>query len=270
MAELTASTAKLTRFYSEMSPSLETVKESLTVAGVDPEHARASDLYERDIDCHNLGMYRMLQVLADIIAEYGAPTSHDLMLDLGCGIGGRGRFLADRFGCSVLGVDLLPLRVEIAEALAELTHTDDRVSYRVADATDLDLADELFAQVWMLDVSMHIRNKRALFAEIARVLQPDGLLVMHEQTGPLPSAMKPVMRQAPYIAPSLPQLIRYIEAAGLRVLPWRDTTRVVIEYFLKMRNLVLDASEPRDSRRETGIPILDGYIEHTSAAAPVL
>jgi SAM-dependent methyltransferase len=268
MAELTASTAKLTRFYSEMSPSLETVKESLTVAGVDPEHARASDLYERDIDCHNLGMYRMLQVLADIVAEYGAPTSHDLMLDLGCGIGGPGRFLADRFGCSVLGVDLLPLRVEIAEALAELTHTDDRVSYRVADATDLDLADELFAQVWMLDVSMHIRNKRALFAEIARVLQPDGLLVMHEQTGPLPSAMKPVMRQAPYIAPSLPQLIRYIEAAGLRVLTWRDTTRVVIEYFLKMRNLVLDASEPRDSRRETGIPILDGYIEHTSAAAP--
>jgi ubiquinone/menaquinone biosynthesis C-methylase UbiE len=261
MAELTASTAKLTKFYSEMSPSLQTVKESLTVAGIDPEHARASDLYERDIDCHNLGMYRMLQVLANIVAEYGSPTSHDAVLDLGCGIGGPSRFLADRFGCPVLGVDLLSLRVEIAAALAELTKTDDRVSYRVADATNLDLADRSFAQVWMLDVSMHIRNKRALFAEIARVLGPDGLLMMHEQTGPLPTAMKPVMRQAPYIAPSLPQLIRYIENAGLRILTWRDTTSIVVEYFLKMRNLVLDASEPHDSRRETGIPILDGYIE---------
>jgi SAM-dependent methyltransferase len=261
MPEAAVSTAKLTKFYGEMSPSVDTVKESLVAAGVDPEHARASDLYRRDIDCHNLGMHRMLEVLADAVVEYGAPTSGELLLDLGCGIGGPGRFLADRFGCSVLGVDLLPLRVEVAEALSEMTQMSEHVSYRVADATDLGLAEKSFAQVWMLDVSMHIRNKRALFAEIAQVLRPGGLMVMHEQAGPLPPAMRPVMRQAPYIAPSLPQLIRYVEGAGLRMLTWRDTTSVVLEYFLKMRNLLLEASEPADSRRETGIPILDGYIE---------
>jgi ubiquinone/menaquinone biosynthesis C-methylase UbiE len=261
MPEAAISTAKLTKFYGEMSPSVDTVKESLVAAGVDPEHARASDLYRRDIDCHNLGMHRMLEVLADVVAEYGTPTSGEVLLDLGCGIGGPGRFLADRFGCSVVGVDLLPLRVEVAEALSEMTQMSERVSYRVADATDLDLAEKSFAQVWMLDVSMHIRNKRALFAGIARVLRPAGLMVMHEQAGPLPPAMRPVMRQAPYIAPSLPQLIRYVEDAGLRMLTWRDTTSVVLEYFLNMRNLLLEASEPADSRRETGIPILDGYIE---------
>lgn len=261
MPEAAMSTAKLTKFYGEMSPSVDTVKESLVAAGIDPEHARASDLYRRDIDCHNLGMHRMLEVLADVVAEYSAPTSGEVLLDLGCGIGGPGRFLADRFGCSVVGVDLLPLRVEVAEALAEMTEMGERVSYRVADATDLHLADTSFAQVWMLDVSMHIRDKRALFAEIARVLRPDGLMVMHEQAGPLPPAMRPVMRQAPYIAPPLPQLIRYVEGAGLRMLTWRDTTTIVLDYFLNMRNLLLRASEPADSRRETGIPILDGYIE---------
>jgi sarcosine/dimethylglycine N-methyltransferase len=261
MPEVDASTAKLTKFYGAMSPSLDTVKESLVVAGIDPTHPRARDLYERDIDCHNLGMYRMLERLAEIVAEYGAPTPNDDVLDLGCGIGGPSRFLADFFGCSVLGVDLLSLRVELAETLAELTNMRDRVSYRVADATDLDLPDQSFDQVWMLDVSMHIRNKRALFREIARVLRADGLMVMHEQTGPLPAAMRPVMRQAPYIAPSLPQLVRYVEDAGLRMLTWRDTTSTVIEYFVKMRNLVLDASESQDPRRQTGIPILDGYIE---------
>jgi SAM-dependent methyltransferase len=261
MPEAPASIAKLTRFYGEMSPSVETVKESLAAAGVDPEHPRASDLYGRDIDCHNLGMHRMLEVLADVVAEYAAPTSEDLVLDLGCGIGGPGRFLVDRFGCSVVGVDLLPLRVAVAQALAEMTGTDERVTYRVADATDLDLAEKSFAQVWMLDVSMHIRDKRALFVEIARVLQPDGLMVMHEQPGPLPPAMRPVIRQAPYIAPPLPQLIRYVENAGLRMLTWRDTTNVVLDYFLNMRDLLLRASEPVDSRRETGVPILDGYIE---------
>jgi hypothetical protein len=69
------------------------------------------------------------------------------------------------------------------------------------------------------------------------------------------------MLQAPYIAPSLPQLIRYIETAGLRLLTWRDTTPVVIDYFLTMRDLVLEDSEPRDSRRRTGIPLLDAYLE---------
>ena len=203
----------------------------------------------------------MLERLADVTIEYGAPGAEDSVLDLGCGIGGPGRFLVDRFGCSVIGVDLLPLRVELAEALTAMTGMDDRVSYRVEDATDLHLPARSFAQVWMLDVSMHIRNKRALFTEIARVLQPGGLMVMHEQTGPLPPAMRPVMRQAPYIAPSLPQLIRYVEDSGLRILTWRDSTELVLDYFLTMRSLVLDTTDPRSSQRETGIPILDGYIE---------
>jgi ubiquinone/menaquinone biosynthesis C-methylase UbiE len=264
MTDSRNATSKLTRFYGELSPSLETVKEALAFAGVDTDHPQARDLYSRDIDCHNLGMHRMLQLAADVASEYGEPGPAETILDLGCGLGGPGRFLADRFGCSVLGIDLLPLRIELAQALAEMTDTTDRVSYRVADATDLDLPDSSFAQVWMLDVSMHIRNKRALFGEIARVLQPGGLLVMHEQTGPLPPSMRPLMRQAPYIAPTLPQLIRYIETDGLRLLTWRDTTPVVIDYFLAMRDLVLETSEPRNSRRQTGIPLLDAYLETLS------
>jgi ubiquinone/menaquinone biosynthesis C-methylase UbiE len=251
----------LTKFYGDMSPTLETVKEALAVAGIDPEHARASDLYQRDIDCHNLGMFPMVQLVANVAAEYAIPNPDDVVLDIGCGLGGPSRYLADRFGCSVVGVDLVPLRVEIAEQLAALTGSADRASYRVADATALDFDDTSFAQVWMLDVSMHIRDKRALFNEIARVLRPGGLMVMHEQTGPLPAAMGPARRQAPYIAPALPQLIRYIENAQLRMLTWRDTTTVALDYFLGMRDLLLGASEPVESRRETGVPILDGYLE---------
>ena len=265
MTDSRNATSKLTRFYGELSPSLETVKEALAFAGVDTDHPQARDLYSRDIDCHNLGMHRMLELLADAASEYGEPAACETILDLGCGIGGPGRFLSDRFGCAVVGVDLLPLRIEVAQALAELTATTDRVSYLVANATELEIAESSFAQVWMLDVSMHIRDKKTLFGEIARVLKPGGLLVMHEQTGPLPASMRPLARQAPYIAPTSPQLIRYIETAGLRLLTWRDTTPVVIEYFRAMRDLVLETSEPRDSRRQTGIVLIDAYLESLSA-----
>ncbi len=266
MSDTSTSTTRLTKFYGEMSPSLDTVMSALLAAGVDTDHVKASDLYRRDLDCHNLGMHRMLEILKDVAEEYGRPVPEDTLLDLGCGLGGPGRFLVDQFGCSVVGVDLLPLRVELARALTDLTRMGERISYRVADATNLGVEDASFAQAWMLDVSMHIRDKQALFGEIARVLRPDGLLVMHEQTGPLPKAMLPVRRRAPYIAPSFPQLIRYVEGAGLRVLTWRDTTHIVLEYFVRMRALLGDQSEavPAVSARrqhDVGLTVLDGYLE---------
>jgi ubiquinone/menaquinone biosynthesis C-methylase UbiE len=259
--ESTANTAKLAKFYGDLSPTVETVREALTIAGTDPDHARARDLYERDLDCHNLGMFRMVEFAADVAAEYGAPEAGDLVLDVGCGIGGPSRYFADRFGCSVIGIDVVPVRTEVAQELTAMTGMGDRVSYRVADATALDFDDASFAQAWMLDVSIHIRDKRTLFREIARVLRPGGLLVMHEQAGPLPRAMAPVVREAPYIAPSLPQLIRYIEDAGLRMLTWRDTTSIAVDYFLGMRDLLVGHTEPRESDVRTGIALLDGYLE---------
>jgi SAM-dependent methyltransferase len=150
-------------------------------------------------------------------------------------MGGPGRFLADRYGCTVTGIDLLPLRVESAAELTKRTQLAERISYRVASATDLPFDDGTFAQVWMLDVGIHVREKSALFTEIARVLRPGGLLVMHDQMGPLPKAMAPATRNAPFVAPPLPQLIRYVEAAGLRLMTWQDSTARIVAYFQQVR-----------------------------------
>jgi SAM-dependent methyltransferase len=81
--------------------------------------------------------------------------------------------------------------------LTKHTPLAEHISYRVASATDLPFEDGAFAQVWMLDVGIHRRDKSALFGEIGRVLRPAGLLVMHDQMGPLPKAMAPATRNAP-------------------------------------------------------------------------
>jgi SAM-dependent methyltransferase len=235
MAEKASSTRKLTKLYEGLSSPLEKVLQTLSAQGVDTGHLRASDLYTRSLDCQNLGSYAMLEVLASVAVEYGKLGPQDKVLDIGCGLGGPGRFLVDRFGCTVVGIDLVPLRTEIAQALTEKMGLGGLLSYRVADATDLPFKDGWFAQVWMLDVSMHIRDKRSLFGEIARVLQPGGLLVLHDQMAPFPKKLIPITRQGTWIAPSLPQLIRQADDAGLRVLTWRDTTPLILEYFQNWR-----------------------------------
>jgi ubiquinone/menaquinone biosynthesis C-methylase UbiE len=264
MADSSTSTNRLTTFYGEMS-SLDRILAALAADGVDITHPRAGDLYERDLDCQNLGAHRTLDVLADAVTELATPKPTDTLLDVGCGMGGPGRFLVDRFGCSVLGVDLLPLRIEIAQALTERTGLQDRISYRVADATRLSI-DGSVAQVWMLDVGIHIRDKQSLFAEIARALQPGGILVMHDQPGPLPKAMLAVTRDAPFVAPSLPQLIRYVEGAGLRVLRWQDTSALVLEHWreVKAHHQQRAARSPDGEGhpwRERVVAMADAYIE---------
>jgi len=136
--------ARLTSFYGELSPGLETIRAALAAAGIDQDHIRARDLYDRDLDCHNLGMHAMLDILANIVVEHRPPRPEDHVLDVGCGLGGPGRFLVDRFGCSIVGVDLLPERVALAEKLTDMCGMDRSISYRAADATELPFDDGSF------------------------------------------------------------------------------------------------------------------------------
>jgi SAM-dependent methyltransferase len=143
----------------------------------------------------------------------------------------------------VIGVDLVEVRIETARALARMTGAD-RVEYRIGDATALEFESGSFAQVWILDVSIHIRDKQALLSEIARVLRPGGLLVLHDQMGPLPRSMRPVTRRAPWIALSLARLMKRAEAAGLRLLLWQDTTQLVREFFRRIQERMAGAPLP--------------------------
>src|SRR5215472_12232390 len=53
------------------------------------------------------------------------------VLDLGCSIGGPGRYLAARFGCRVTGVDLSPDFIEAARYLTARCGPSDRVTFQV-------------------------------------------------------------------------------------------------------------------------------------------
>jgi SAM-dependent methyltransferase len=259
--------ARLTSFYADLS-SLDAILGLLSQAGVDVSRLTARDLYTRNADCQNLGAFAVLEAIARAVEEYGAAKAGARVLDVGSGLGGPARYLADRHGANVTGVDLLPLRVEIAEALSQRTGMSGRTSFQVADATALPFSDGAFSEVWMLDASIHVREKSKLFAELARVLAKGGLLVLHDMPGPLPRSMAVVRRRAPYFAPRLSRLVRHLEDVGLRLLAWRETTALVLADFEQKRAALeqaqagLPSNLPAPARRRLtqGGQLLEGYL----------
>jgi len=153
------------------------------------------------------------------------------VLDIGCGVGGPARYLAATFGCRVTGVDLTAEFIAVAQMLTARCHLDHFVDFRQANALDLPFADASFDMVWCQNVTMNIEDKAAFYREVARVLKPGGRFTSTEMAaGPAgePYYPQPWARQ-PEISFLVPQeeMRAAMEAAGLRVLEWRDTSAEV-------------------------------------------
>jgi ubiquinone/menaquinone biosynthesis C-methylase UbiE len=111
------------------------------------------------------------------------------VLVVGCGLGGAARFVADRYGARVSGVDLTPEFVATGRALSDWVGLGDRIELVEGSALAMPFEDATFDAAYMMHVGMNIADKRALFAEVARVLKPGAVFgvydVMRIADGPL-------------------------------------------------------------------------------------
>jgi MPBQ/MSBQ methyltransferase len=101
------------------------------------------------------------------------------VLDVGCGIGGASRHLAQGFGegTSVTGITLSPKQVARAEQLAEQQGVRN-AEFRVMNALAMDFPDNSFDLVWACESGEHMPDKKKYVEEMVRVLKPGGTLVI--------------------------------------------------------------------------------------------
>uniref|UniRef100_A0A6U2CZN2 Methyltransferase domain-containing protein n=1 Tax=Hemiselmis andersenii TaxID=464988 RepID=A0A6U2CZN2_HEMAN len=101
------------------------------------------------------------------------------VLDVGCGIGGTSRYLANKLGddSTVTGITLSPKQVERATALAKERDLNN-VDFRVMDALKMEFEDNTFDLVWACESGEHMPDKRKYIEEMSRVLKPGGTLVV--------------------------------------------------------------------------------------------
>ncbi|MDP9096207.1 MAG: class I SAM-dependent methyltransferase, partial [Pseudomonadota bacterium] len=103
-----------------------------------------------------------------------------LILDAGSGLGGPARYLAETFSARVVGVDLAPDYVAIANLLTERAGLTEAVSFEEGDLTALPFEDESFDLVWTQHVAMNIADRPGLYRELRRVLKPGGRLAFYD------------------------------------------------------------------------------------------
>ena len=97
------------------------------------------------------------------------------ILDVGCGIGGSSRILANYYGFNVTGITISPAQVERAK---ELTPHKCNCNFKVMDALDLKFEDGVFDGVWSVEAGAHMNNKTKFADQMLRTLRPGGYLAL--------------------------------------------------------------------------------------------
>ena len=97
--------------------------------GVDPDHPTMETLAPYD-HFHGRGL-EATEELADLLTV----ARGDHILDIGSGIGGPARYIAQRFGARITGIDLTAEFCEVARQLTQMLGLEDRVDFKQGDAT---------------------------------------------------------------------------------------------------------------------------------------
>lgn len=102
------------------------------------------------------------------------------VLDVGSGVGATPCFIAKKYGCRVVGVDISLRMVERFKERAKREKVADRVKFRVADAQDLPFKDDLFDAVITESVTAFPEDKQRAVNEYVRVTRPGGYVGLNE------------------------------------------------------------------------------------------
>ena len=221
---------------------LERLHAALLGDDIDPDHPTIETLAPFD-QFHGRGLEATEEV-ADVLAV--AATDH--LLDVGSGIGGPARYIADRFGCRVTGIDLTAEFCEVARHLTQMLGLEDRVAFEQGDALAMPFADASFDGAYSMNVSMNIADKAGFYREIHRVLRPGAWLVLIEiAQGPngsldYPTPWAQTAESSFLVTPS--ETGEVLEASGFTDLKSRDTAKESLAFGARSRAMVERGEKP--------------------------
>jgi ubiquinone/menaquinone biosynthesis C-methylase UbiE len=202
---------------------------ALENAGKDVNNLKAEDLAPID-EFHVRGRKATIELARD--AGLGLDMH---VLDVGSGVGGPSRYIAQEFGCRVTGIDLTEEYCLAAQMLALRIGLSNLVTYRQGDACALPFPDAAFDVVWTQHTAINIPDKTTLYREMFRVLKNGGTLAIYDiLAGPASPIHFPVpwarLPEDSHLV-TADELRPLLEKSGFTIASWKDTTDVALAWF---------------------------------------
>lgn len=229
---------------------LSAIKAGLEKQGIQPQNASVENL--GPVDEFHIGGRQASVHFLDLIEI----TPQRNILDIGCGLGGSARFAAKQYGAQITGIDLTAEYVETGQVLCDWVGLSDQVTLHHGSALSLPFADTSFGGAFMMHVGMNIPDKKALFAEVARVLKPGAKFGIYDI---MKSNDEDLVYPIPWATTfetswlSEPEEYRQaLEANGFHVTIQNDRRDFAMDFFKKMKA----ASEASNGPPPLGLHVL--------------
>jgi ubiquinone/menaquinone biosynthesis C-methylase UbiE len=158
--------------YSENLRLADAIADKLRNAGKDLNRLTTADLVTAD-EFHIRGRKATLELGVKMNLN-----AHSHALDIGSGLGGPARTLAEAYGCQVTGIDLTQAFCDAVTAMSDWVGLGGRVSFKQGDATNLPFDSRTFDAAMTIHVAMNVAAKDKMYLEARRVLKPGGIFAV--------------------------------------------------------------------------------------------
>lgn len=203
-----------------------------------------------------------LSSMETLLGQKIALPPGSVVLDADCGFGRVAATLASEpFSLDVVGIDLIPERLEEASRYAKAHGVSEKVELINSSYGALPLRDSSVSGIFTMETLVHADPLEAALGEFRRVLKPGGRLVLFEYSVPPRASLDPLRRWVTHIMvqrTGMASIERFthdgfpdiLEGAGFENVDVKDISRNVWPtwrwmFFYAIRNL------PRLLRSET-------------------
>ena len=190
----------------------------------------------------------LLSIIKNLNVEPGKT-----FIDLGCGNGGPGLWIAQKTGANYLGIDFSKNALDLANQRISEFDLEGTAQFQLGNICALDIPENSFDGAISIDAISFIPNTSSAMVEIARILRPKTFFVFTSWENKLSKRMndfRPHLQKAGF------KMIIYSETPD-----WERRQREVYQKILELKDVLI-----KDMGREGTLP----WIMEAKSVLPIL